>query len=182
MTPELDQHIREKYPKIFRYPCEMSIGDGWFDIIDLLCGNIQSHIDHTRRNRYDQLLYNRALSRAIQNDFSTYYRLNKWQQQQIDEDLQDPEPQLRIVPEACPQVIVSQIKEKFGTLRFYYTGGDEFVDGLEHMADSMSAVICENCGCPGKKRVSKRQRWIRVLCDRHAYEYGYMEDEDSVSE
>ena len=182
MTPELDQHIREKYPMIFQHPCEMSVGDGWFDIIDLLCANIQNHIDRTRRDRHDQLVYNRALSRAIRNDFTTYGRLNKWLQQKIDEELGYPEPQLNIVPEACPQVVVSQIKEKFGTLRFYYTGGDEYVNGLEHMADSMSAVICEACGCPGKRRSSAPKRWIRTLCDKHAHEQGYIEDEDSTSQ
>jgi hypothetical protein len=182
MTPELDQHIREKYPKIFQYPCEMSIDDGWFDIIDMLCANIQSHINQTRRNRHDSLLYNRALSRAICGDFSTYSRLTEWHRQQLDEDLDDIEPQLKIVPCACPQVVVSQIKEKFGTLRFYYTGGDEYVDGLEHMAESMSAKICENCGCPGESRSTKKNHYIRVLCDKHAIELGYIEDEDSISQ
>lgn len=181
MTPELDQHIREKHPKIFQYRCEMSIGDGWFDIIDMLCANIQSHINRTRQNRHDVLVYNRALSRAIRGDFSTYEQLNDYQRKKIDEALLDPEPQLKIVPLACPQVVVSQIKEKFGTLRFYYTGGDEYVDGLEHMADSMSAVMCEDCGCPGKSRSSKG-KWIRTLCDKHAYEQGYIEDEDSTSQ
>ena len=180
MTPELDQHIREKYPKIFQYRCEMSIGDGWFDIIDLLCSNIQRHINRTRNDRHDVLVYNRALSRAIRGDFSTYEHLNDYKRKKIDEALLDPEPQLKIVPEACPQVVVSQIKEKFGTLRFYYTGGDDFVDGLEHMADSMSAVMCEDCGCPGKSRSSKG-KWIRTLCDKHAEEQGYIEDEDSIS-
>jgi len=177
MTPELDQHIREKYPKIFQYRCEMSIGDGWFDIIDLLCSNIQRHINRTRNDRHDALIYNRALSRAIRGDFSTYSKVKSWYQKKIDEALLDPEPQLKTVPLACPQVVVSQIKEKFGTLRFYYTGGDEFVDGLEHMADSMSAVMCEDCGCPGKSRSSKG-KWIRTLCDKHAEEQGYIEDED----
>lgn len=181
MTPELDQHIREKYPKIFSQRCEISIGDGWFDIIDLLCGNIQNHIKRSRQNRHDALVYNRALSRAIRGDFSTYEQLNDYQRKKIDEELDCPEPQLKIVPLACLQVVVSQIKEKFGTLRFYYRGGDEYVDGLEHMADSMSAVMCEDCGCPGKSRSSKG-KWIRTLCVKHAFEQGYIEHEDSTSE
>ena len=108
--------------------------------------------------------------------------MTEWHRQQLDEDLDDIEPQLKIVPCACPQVVVSQIKEKFGTLRFYYTGGDEYVDGLEHMAESMSAKICENCGCPGESRSTKKNHYIRVLCDKHAIELGYIEDEDSISQ
>ena len=55
MTPEKDKYLCEKYPKIFRdrnasmrqtamcwgFEC----GDGWFDLIDTLCSQIQYHID-----------------------------------------------------------------------------------------------------------------------------------------
>ena len=48
--------------------------------------------------------------------------------------------------------MADQVKEKFGTLRFYYTGGDDRIDGMVRMAESMSAVTCETCGAPGKLR------------------------------
>lgn len=175
MRDELDKKLCEKYPKIFknRY-ADMSTtamcwgfehGDGWYNIIDMMCANIQSHINHTRRQRHDALVYNRALTRAIKGDFSTYNRLKKWTQKCIDDDLLDPEPQLKQVPRACPQVVASQVKEKFGTLRFYYYGGDERVEGMERMAESMSSVMCETCGAPGKTRSGG---WIQTLCDEHA--------------
>ena len=63
----------------------------------------------------------------------------------------------------CPQVTIDQVKEKFGTLRFYYSGGDEYVNGLVSMAETMSGIICENCGVPGTTDTS--QHWIKVLCD-----------------
>ena len=180
MRKELDKQLCAKYPKIFRdrhAPMNQTCmcwgfdhDDGWYNIIDMMCANIQHHIDHTRRNRLNALIYNRALSRAIRGDFSTYNRLKVWQRTQIDEDLKDPEPQLRRVPEACPQVVAMQVKEKFGTLRFYYSGGDDVVSGIERMADSMSAVMCEKCGAPGR---SRHGGWIRTLCDTHAEEQGY---------
>jgi hypothetical protein len=140
-------------------------GDGWYNIIDQMCANIQHHINRTRVARHDALVWNRALSRAMRGDFSTYSRLKAWQQKWIDEALADPEPQLKTVPEACPQVVASQVKEKFGTLRFYYYGGDDVVSGIERMAESMSAVMCEECGSPGKPRSGG---WIQTLCDAHA--------------
>jgi hypothetical protein len=146
-----------------------SCGDGWYNILDKLCANIQHHIDWTRKQRLDALVYNRALSRTIKGDYSTYNRLKSWQQKWIDEALADPEPQLNVVPEACPQVVAMQVKEKFGTLRFYYYGGDDVVSGIERMAESMSAVMCEECGAPGKSRSGG---WIRTLCDAHAEEAG----------
>lgn len=69
--------------------------------------------------------------------------------------------------DGCPDVVVSQIKEKFGGLRFYYEGGDECVDGMVRMAESWAARSCEVCGHPGK---SRQGGWIRTLCDVHEAE------------
>lgn len=65
------------------------------------------------------------------------------------------------------QVTVEQVKEKFGTLRFYYSGGDELIDGMVIMAESMSAHMCERCGKPGSVRDGG---WIKTLCDQHEEE------------
>ena len=80
MRDELDKILVEKYPKIFRdryTPAWQSAmcwgfehGDGWFQIIDSLCGQIQSHIDWTRNRRLNTLRYNRALRQAIRGDDS----------------------------------------------------------------------------------------------------------------
>ncbi len=69
--------------------------------------------------------------------------------------------------EGCPQVIATQVKEKFGGLRFYYDGGDAVVDGMVRMAESWAANTCEECGKPGQMRTSG---WIRTLCDEHEAE------------
>ena len=68
------------------------------------------------------------------------------------------------------QVIVHQVKEKFGTLRFYISGGDEYVQGLVRMAESMSSVTCESCGNPGESRYGN---WIHVHCDHCESEYQF---------
>lgn len=56
-----------------------------------------------------------------------------------------------------------QIKEKYGGLRIYFSGGDDYVDGLISMAEEMSYKICERCGCPGSPN---KQGWIMTLCDK----------------
>jgi hypothetical protein len=68
-----------------------------------------------------------------------------------------------------PQVTLDQVKEKFGTLRFYYTGGDDVIDGMVRMAESMSAVTCEQCGNPG---TTGGQGWITTLCETHRNKNG----------
>jgi hypothetical protein len=151
MTPELDQHIREKYPLIFSQRCEMSVGDGWFDIIDALCANIQGHINSVADRRKWAIKWNDQVNDP-ENDWS---------------DKSYVEREERPVPELIEQVVARQIKEKFGALRFYYDGGDDYIRGLDAMADSMSARICEDCGKPGKRTTGG---WIRTLCEEHAHE------------
>jgi hypothetical protein len=65
------------------------------------------------------------------------------------------------------QVEVNQIKEKFGGLRFYYSGGDDEISGMVRMAEAWADVACEECGAFGKRRSGG---WIRTLCDHHEKE------------
>jgi hypothetical protein len=70
--------------------------------------------------------------------------------------------------EVVPQVVVEQIKEKFGGLRFYYQGGDEQIHGMVRMAEAWAANCCEECCAPGIRR---NGGWIRTLCDQHEAEH-----------
>ena len=63
------------------------------------------------------------------------------------------------------QVVVLQIKEKFGALRFYYTGGNEYISGLVAMAEAVSSTTCEVCGSYG--RIRSNGGWLRATCDKH---------------
>ena len=64
-----------------------------------------------------------------------------------------------------PQVTFDQVKEKFGSLSIYYSGGDDVIDGMVQMAQSMSSVTCEQCGNPGSMR---GRGWLYTSCDNHA--------------
>jgi hypothetical protein len=85
-------------------------------------------------------------------------RNNKW-------DLENDKTDVRPI---IPQVTVEQIKEKFGGLRFYYQGGDEYIYGLVSMAESWAGIACEECGDIGERRSGG---WIRTLCDKHEAEH-----------
>ena len=64
-------------------------------------------------------------------------------------------------------VVATQVKEKFGSLRFYYNGGDDYIDGAVAMAEYLSEVTCETCGAPG---ISRGQSWFYTACDEHTKE------------
>lgn len=64
--------------------------------------------------------------------------------------------------EENPDYVIHQVKEKFGTLRYYV--GKMTAQGHIYIAEAenLSAVTCEECGRPGKIWGSKG--WIRTLC------------------
>lgn len=198
MREDLDAGLVKQFPKLFKerympmtHTCMcwgFEHGDGWYSIIASMCHLIQGHITWTRSNRARALRFNRALRRAIagnRRDIEHFYsvrdhetglkklgQISEWAQKQMAEEI--AEARFRPVPEACSQVVINQVKEKFGTLRFYYTGGDAYVDGVVRMGEEMSAVTCEDCGAPGR---SRRGGWIRTLCDTHAQERDVVDEQ-----
>ena len=129
------EKMEETYPNMFAKPYGgFAIGAGWWPIIESLCANIQSHIDHVKDTR---------------------------------KRLLEDNPYKHKIPDDVDQVVVEQIKEKFGGLRFYYQGGDEQIYGMVRMAESWAARSCEECGKPGEGRSGG---WIRTLCDDHEAE------------
>lgn len=62
------------------------------------------------------------------------------------------------------QVVARQIKEKYGTLDFYYDGGDDNIDGMVRFAENMSASICERCG--STENVGATSGWIYIICKK----------------
>lgn len=57
---------------------------------------------------------------------------------------------------------VTQIKEKYGRLCIYIQGGDEMIDGMIWLAESMSYTICEECG--SIESIGHTTGWIKTLC------------------
>jgi hypothetical protein len=175
MKQELDQLLCEKYPKMmvnrnkdmmetcmcWGFEC----GDGWFNLLDQLMGNIQHHIDWKNKQRQWAIDHNTMAMQCKAGNFDLFEESMK--------DLTNPEYKekrlaeivagdFRKVPLEFPQVTLDQVKEKFGTLRFYYTGGDDYISGMVAMAESMSGVICESCGNPGKQTSGG---WIKTICE-----------------
>lgn len=118
---EFVKMMEERHPVMFSQSYGgFAIGEGWWHIIEELCGNIEHHL--------------------------------KWKNRDS----------VVVAP-----VIVDQIKEKFGGLRFYYRGGDDEISGMVRMAESWAADTCEQCGARGKRRDGG---WVQTLCDEHESE------------
>ena len=135
MKEELDKKLCEKYPKIFKNR------NGSMQETCMYWGF--SHDD----GWYDII---DSLCASIQNHINNKrYQFREMSQEDFDEE---------------HQVVAAQVKEKFGGLRFYVDGGDDWVYGAISMAESMSYRTCEVCGAPGKTRGTG---WVRTTCDEH---------------
>ncbi len=64
------------------------------------------------------------------------------------------------------QIEATQVKEKYGTLRFYTSGGDDIIFGMTWMAEHMSSKICEKCGSTDNVYTKPNDWWISYLCDK----------------
>jgi hypothetical protein len=193
MRNELDELLCKKYPKIFAdrhgdmrttamcwgFDC----GDGWFNIIDRLCENIQWRIDARKNDNARRQNYLDMVSAAHKGNwepFNEYYTiwnpspdlLEKYRQEVLNEPIPNHK---QLLPE-IPQVVATQVKEKYGTLRFYYYGGDDEISSMVTLAESMSEVTCEQCGNPGKTLGG--EIWTSTLCKAHAEEANYNWEND----
>ena len=63
-----------------------------------------------------------------------------------------------------PQPVATQVKEKFGTLRFYLSASNPEIRRLVEEAERRSEVTCEVCGHRG---VLRRPFGVETLCDAH---------------
>jgi hypothetical protein len=176
MKRELDSQLCEKYPLIFKdrnadmrttAMCwGLECGDGWYNIIDVLCGLLTSDYRQAK-SRYDSI---KDKVGQVANEWSKKIVT----QEQIDE------AKAKLDEETLKVPVAVQVKEKFGGLRFYVHAATDKHYQYISFAESMSYRTCEECGAPGK---TYTDGWHTTLCDIHAAmagkeeEYEYEENE-----
>ena len=97
----------------------------------------------------------------------------------------------------APNYEIHQVKEKYGTLRFYVGGpanskeAAEIIDDLISYAQHLSSVICEVCGAARYGRIRTRYDdsvktrgtgWYKTLCNDCAIKLEYPTDEEMGDE
>lgn len=73
--------------------------------------------------------------------------------------------QRHVDTQGIEQPLASQVKEKFGALRFYYRHGDDYVAAVVDLAELLSSHICEVCGARGT--TGSIFGWIQTRCPAH---------------
>ena len=176
MRKQLDEALCAKYPLIFKdrnadmrttamcwgFEC----GDGWYNIIDVLCDLLTSDYRQAK-SRYESIKDLVGKPRWEGSD-------NIVTQEKIDE------AKVKLDEETLKVPVAVQVKEKFGGLRFYVQAATDKHHQYITFAESMSYRICELCGAEGK---TYTDGWHTTLCDIHAAmagkeeEYEYEENE-----
>lgn len=184
MTKDLEHALVTRFPVLYQdYISPMSQtamcwgfdhGDGWNDIIWMLSLAIEQELGYSwwqrhaflwkkdAARRWNGLIY--QLSPVVQDKW-------KWTGDGTKET-----PYRRIVTEKgrarwpwLKRLIwfpgtgfaVSQVKEKYGGLRFYCPGNKRIARYVR-WAEYLAGMTCEVCGEPGEAR---SDGWIRTLCD-----------------
>lgn len=170
MKKELDEKLCAKYPLIFKnrnadmrttamcwgFEC----GDGWYNILDVLCAHLTNDYNNAK-NSYEYTLGNLGKP--------------KWDKTlTTQEEVNLAKTKMDAAEELVPTA--SQVKEKFGGLRFYTNGATDKHHNYISFAESMSYCICEECGAPGKRYTDG---WHQTLCDIHAAMNGKSDEYES---
>jgi len=171
MRKELDEALCAKYPLIFKDRNENMMntamcwgfdhGDGWYNIIDTLCGLLTSDY-RGAKSRYDHL--------AEVGVGGILYGTKTVTQEAIDE------AKVKLDEETLRVPVAVQVKEKFGGLRFYVQAATDEHYNYISFAESMSYRTCDQCGNPGK---TYTDGWHTTLCDIHAAMDGREEQYES---
>jgi hypothetical protein len=180
MNSELQKKIFDKYPKMFGDRTKpmtetcmcwgLDVGDGWYELIDILC---------------EALTYTYSTSVQIDEEDGKRLGIKPYKSEVGDSYYFSVEP---------PQIIVTQVKEKYGTLRFYYreeyseevmslvqTGKypdlqriidrySDYINGIVHFAETASGRTCEETGQSGELHATggTRNGWLKTVNKEYA--------------
>lgn len=190
------EELVQKYPGVQpgRDFYEISgVPDGWKPLIETLVENISWHIKSPYKSKVNDttlrrlaLRWNdfvRAVGNKIAEPWYPYSSanvsggLNKSVDHKFYRTLMKLKSKLCInmvrwhVPYYPAPVILDQIKEKFGTLRFYVTNEDDTIKGMIYLAEALSEKTCQGTGKPGS--LHRKGGWYSTLSSAQAKKLGY---------
>lgn len=164
MNRRYDRYLTQKYAPLYRdrYNDMQStamcwgfeVGDGWFDIIN----NLSYQLCYNWLVAKDQ--YNWISSRLGQSLYNgtTNQDNHVVTQMHVDQARSEMETQAEQVP------VATQVKEKYGALRFYTDYATDAQQAYIDFAEGMSTRVCEVCGNRGKR---KGYSWVTTRCRQH---------------
>jgi hypothetical protein len=146
--------------------------NGWFWILDQLCYSIQNYLDYNSKKTVIENKFIRTLVKSLRkisfrqsSNVKVIQLLLRYHGnilRKIANFIDNKSKKIEI--ETIPQVVATQVKEKFGTLSFYFDGGDDYIDGMVRLTEHMSANVCEFCG--STENIGRTKGWISTICKK----------------
>jgi len=162
MRSEQDKALVLKYPLTFAHRYRsmqetcmcwgLEVGDGWVKIIDDAASKIEPILEKLRETATVCDCYHENSSH---DENGKCKEVSTWRGETTHCRCEKFVPYL---PTS------SQLKEKYGTLRWYWTSYTKEIDDIVDQAEELSAKTCEECGEPGKIR--DESYWVTVRCDK----------------
>lgn len=187
-----EEYLMGKYPDLFykkedgslECPCGAWVPEGWETIINELCGAITSYVKGSYKS--ERVITNKKyyfwagcykfLDWNHKQFIKLFPKYNKWEYNKPYFAFAE-----KFRAQYCkyvafnkvysPPVKIDQIKEKFGGLRFYYSGGDDKVDGMVTFASYLCSKTCEVSGEKGE--LFSNGGWYRTLAPKLIEESPY---------
>ena len=160
MSPELANGLRARFPLVFKAQpaprgfatpaVSLDIGDGWHNLLETACELLYG--------RYTQALS--RYSHLREREGLPAYRGTGGAMTAVEVE----KARLAAAAEAERVPCAIQVKEKFGSLRFYASEASPTQQAYIDFAEVLSAKTCEVCGEPGTLTGS---RWLKATCSRH---------------
>ena len=182
---EFEQKLMDKYPDLFyknedgslECPCGVWIPQGWEKIVDNLCGAINNYIKCIYR--LDREIINKTyylwhgigelLDWGHRRFLKLFPKFNKWEYNKpffsfVEKFRQRSYKCVKYNKVYPPAAKIDQIKEKFGSLRFYYFGGDKEIAGMVRFAEYLCSKTCEVSGEEGE--ICSNGSWYGTLSEK----------------
>lgn len=177
MRQDLDDQLCRDYPEIFRdrrapmtqtamcwgFAC----GDGWYALLDECCRLLVADLRTVEKDIAQQ--QHSTAHPEHQSDWARQYY--------TPERLATLEAKRAALREQVP--VATQVKEKYGGLRFYVTAATDEQYAYIRFAEAMSYRICESCGTTANVRVFGR--WVRTRCATCADAEGVKHEYDAAT-
>ena len=203
---DFEQELMRKYPDLWprdadgnlrESDCGAGVPAGWESLVDNLCGAInqylKNHVNYVERRplwfKFKNVLYKKLivpignvvhiLLQPSEFKMSIYIGTRTYNtslQAKANAFFRRFQPHHKFNKYLVEKITVAQIKQKFGSLRFYYDGnGDDTICGMVKLAEYISSHTCEITGNAGSihKSGDGYSSWYRALSETKAKEMQY---------
>jgi hypothetical protein len=157
MRSDAEVQLISSFPEIFSSDFFLECDSGWYPLIRGLCAQMVAPV----RSLQYKVAYHAEMLAVTDRASWSSWQINHF----TDQTLENLRLELEVALAETPRA--EQVKEKFGTLRFYVSGATPEQHAQIALTEHLSASICEQCGS-WTGTLTYWLDWHKTLCPLHA--------------